>query len=166
MNKANVFLLVVVSSLITYISTATQPAATAEVAQEKWRFGSFRHIKVMTESRSKDGVILGSIFETPDGRQVLDLSCSYSYNPPNIRNCESAILTLADGEKIEFNEVSIDLYEKVTDVFASKMSEYFRQFGDDGWEVFQVDMKEVENRGSGGQASVEIDNFYARRRIQ
>ena len=34
MNKTNVFLLVVVSSLLTYISTATQPAATAEVAQE------------------------------------------------------------------------------------------------------------------------------------
>ena len=38
MNKANVFLLVVVSSLLTYISTATQPAATAAVAQEKWQF--------------------------------------------------------------------------------------------------------------------------------
>ena len=38
MNKANVFLLVVVSSLLTYISTATQPAATAGVAQEKWEF--------------------------------------------------------------------------------------------------------------------------------
>ena len=34
MNKANVFLLVVVSSLLTYISTATQPAATAGVAGE------------------------------------------------------------------------------------------------------------------------------------
>ena len=32
MNKANVFLLAVVSSLLTYISTATQPAACAEVA--------------------------------------------------------------------------------------------------------------------------------------
>jgi hypothetical protein len=32
-NKANVFLLAVVSSLLTYISTATQPAASAEVAQ-------------------------------------------------------------------------------------------------------------------------------------
>ena len=39
MNKANVFLLVVVSSLLTYISTATQPAATAGVAQEKWEYG-------------------------------------------------------------------------------------------------------------------------------
>ena len=38
MNKANVFLLVVVSSLLTYISTATQPAATAGVAQEKWEY--------------------------------------------------------------------------------------------------------------------------------
>ena len=39
MNKANVFLLVVVSSLLTYISTATQPVATAGVAQEKWEYG-------------------------------------------------------------------------------------------------------------------------------
>ena len=39
MNKANAFLLVVVSSLLTYISTATQPAATAGVAQEKWEYG-------------------------------------------------------------------------------------------------------------------------------
>ena len=38
MNKSNVFLLVVVSSLLTYISTATQPAATAGVAQEKWEY--------------------------------------------------------------------------------------------------------------------------------
>ena len=39
MNKANVFLLVVVSSLLTYISTASYPAATATVAQEKWEYG-------------------------------------------------------------------------------------------------------------------------------
>lgn len=39
MNKANVFLLIVVSSLLTYISTATQPAATAGAAQEKWEYG-------------------------------------------------------------------------------------------------------------------------------
>ena len=38
MNKANVFLLVVVSSLLTYISTATQPAATAGAALEKWEY--------------------------------------------------------------------------------------------------------------------------------
>ena len=39
MNKANVFLLVVVSSLLTYISTATQPAANRGFAQEKWEYG-------------------------------------------------------------------------------------------------------------------------------
>lgn len=46
MNKANVFLLVVVSSLLTYISTATQPAATTGVAQEKWEYGSSQYTGV------------------------------------------------------------------------------------------------------------------------
>ena len=64
MTKTNVFLLVVVSSLLTYISTASSPAATAAVAQEKWEFGkscvtrtpgggtSFRFLPIQTAERN------------------------------------------------------------------------------------------------------------------
>ena len=38
MNKANVFLLVVVSSLLTYISTANQPASSTGIAPVNWEF--------------------------------------------------------------------------------------------------------------------------------
>ncbi len=41
MNKASVFLLVVVSSLLTYISTANQPASSTGFAPVKWEFSKF-----------------------------------------------------------------------------------------------------------------------------
>ena len=71
MNKANVFLLVVVSSLLTYISTATQPAATAGVAQEKWEYGKSMF---ETEGLPGSGDLVGFYFRTDrpetDGKVV------------------------------------------------------------------------------------------------
>ena len=43
MNKANVFLLVVVSSLLTYISTATQPDSVSSTTEERWDYAVSHH---------------------------------------------------------------------------------------------------------------------------
>ena len=155
MNKANVLLLVVVSSLLTYISTATQPAATAGVPQEKWEYARSFFYNSLSEKR------FGFI------------SCS-SYR-------KSVVLDLGKGEfeYLFLNEhgIEINRVENFEDAGQSKtlflmnkefqfedaVIEAFDTLGNDGWHPYQV------IRGTDYYSKVRVhpqDDIYWRRRVQ
>ena len=148
MNKANVFLLVVVSSLLTYISTATQPAAIAGVAPEKWEYG------VSTMAK------LG-----PTG-YTLHFSSNKQYG-----SC-SGILIKGD---VVFNIRNLDSSKGVTETYQGeplngrKGSAFFKMFwdsiGQQGWHPYQVLPSEDLNEYNRFQLPWE-ETTYWRRRVQ
>ena len=139
MNKANVFLLVVVSSLLTYISTATQPGATAGVAQEKWEIGKSAHY-----FHPEDADKRTYRFEPYNGR--LGLSVSF--------NSKTGYLSTRNN-RFQPEKTSVDFY-----IEAEKL---MREIGAQGWEPYQVLPGEGEMFGL---PAMYWDTIYWRRRVQ
>lgn len=150
MNKANVFLLVVVSSLLTYISTATQPAATATVAQEKWEYQA------------------GEI-------STYDSSLGHTYNRAQfpsgfitVRGEDDILITtnILNPSTGEFEEVpyyspiQIEPF-MVQNIIAAQGWNLLQSSVEDGWEVFQVD----DRRPGTGSGSGRVV-YHLRRRVQ
>ena len=152
MNKANVFLLVVVSSLLTYISTATQPAATAGVAQEKWEYG-----KSGFYYQRSEGKITGTNFSF--------VSCKKDM-------VRRAFIVM----NLEESSVTYDIFgrrgtqkiESSSD-YASLTLELWGEIGNLGWQPYQVDPKYTEpsdKQIEQGFNLQELDTIYWRRRVQ
>ena len=142
MNKANVFLLVVVSSLLTYISTATQPGATAGVAQEKWEVGksayNFYHEDAEQTYR----------FEMYNGRR--DLYVSFNSKTGYLRPAKISGDSQLQPEKTYVN-------------FDIEVRKLIREIGAQGWEPYQVLPYEGELVGF---PTMYWDTIYWRRRVQ
>ncbi len=145
MNKANVFLLVVVSSLLTYISTATQPAATAAVAQEKWEYG-FSH----------------STFESgAGGGEIFRFSTSLS-NSANAWAPEASVQFTKEGIVCQTLSGDPIFYQGSTLRWAKAREDLWRELGDNGWHPYFV----IPNKGKTSPTQQYLDNVYWRRRIQ
>ena len=156
MNKANVFLLAVVSSLLTYISTATQPAASAEVAQEKWEYGvstmsksgdAFAHYQLTFNSSSQSGLCSGSVDHGETDWRIVFLQDLTEGGRPRAEH------ETAEGESLD-GETGSRL-----------MKMFWDSIGQEGWQPYQVlpseDLDEV-----GRIQSPWSDTTYWRRRVQ
>ena len=165
MNKANVFLLVVVSSLLTYISTATQPSATAGVAQEKWEYGEIRLTRCNLGTGMESG--LGRVIITgPRGEQALRFEARFrSDSDPNTFNCTSSSLQIFDESVIEWTneEFGMGTYANGARAFFDKKQTVLDLIGADGWEVFQVEKSVADHEI---WTDVESTSFHVRRRVQ
>ena len=131
MNKANVFLLVVVSSLLTYISTATQPAATAGVAQEKWEYA----VSKFYEPNVYDGSFTWQ-FESGKGRLVLGI-----FGRDQEANDDTFVFAVTDSS----GRIPLSRQTQLTSYESSwqrKIIKLHNQLGSEGWEIFQVRTRE------------------------
>ena len=147
MNKANVFLLVVVSSLLTYISTANQPAAASVAAQEKWEYG----------------VSMGS---------DLNNSAISSFQFTSLGLSKEVLLyenevVFIEGTTIRWSK-NFDSNGLQGLAYANKCNEILLNLGREGWHPFQVD---VDSRILPHQNARFTENFinrrvYWRRRVQ
>ena len=139
MNKANVFLLVVVSSLLTYISTATQPAATAGVAQEKWEVGTSFHHAHADEKTYR--------FEVYNGSR--DIYVSFNSKTGYLRPAKISGVPQLQPEKT-FVDFDIEVRKLI------------REIGAQGWEPYQV----LPYEGELFIPTMYWDTIYWRRRVQ
>ena len=156
MNKANVFLLVVVSSLLTYISTATQPAATASVAQEKWEYFqgySLYYLNKKADKNANSSRTRRSHYFPVGGYQQQE-----NYIPVIGKWKTLTRASPADGFEIPFDPDPEDLnYNRKFEDWAYEVS------GELGWHVFQVDeVTRTENEDEIKFESV----WHWRRRVQ
>ncbi len=147
MNKANVFLLVVVSSLLTYISTATQPAATAGVAQEKWEYGR------------------SHFYTHPSGSQGLLFKTGGNYSFKNYK--VRRVVNKKDGTAIEIKipgreEILRDHYKEY-EKFYELCHLLWTKLGDAGWHPYQVVPNEIDPDSLNTQFR---ETVYWRRRVQ
>ena len=153
MNKANVFLLVVVSSLLTYISTAT-----ASVAQEKWEYGvsEFRDdVNNLTYSFKSRTFYKEINLNRPAG--IFSIT-TVDENDPEQDGAEFeteafkpvGALTLENWVKL-----------KKTD-FRIAAVEIHSSLGDDGWHPYQVNTLEPDE----GPVSIWKHQIFWRRRVQ
>ena len=156
MNKANVILLVVVSSLITYISTATQPAMTAGVAQERWEYGSIRNVKYPIGDN-----LLNSTLEFPSGSVKLEM---FTTGRSKRYDIVTSILGEDEERYSDENAAGLSVRELRT-MFALVADQRAQKCFEEGWEPFQV----IE----GGCSPTRITDdecteniIYVRRRIQ
>ena len=140
MNKANVFLLVIVSSLLTYISTATQPAATAGVAQEKWEYFRGRRDYYKSKDPSFD-IVKSYEFSCPAGK----ISVSQERQESGEVSKPSYVVSFEEGFSLPFED-----YEPSNDSYFESSKKCSRDFdlfkilgesvsGSAGWHLFQVD---------------------------
>ena len=128
MNKANVFLLVVVSSLLTYISTAIQPAATAGVAQEKWEY---------FEAKEKVLQVAGTtalLNMLPVG------TCSYFRKDGAVDH--EVEIGLHKGVDFSLPSKSFSTSDEANDYLLEVTGRLTELSGQYGWHVFQVDKQE------------------------
>ena len=143
MNKANVFLLVVVSSLLTYISTATQPAATAGVAgvaQEKWQYGFSQ--SVVTDD------LWSFEFKTTNGYKDSWPDAQVTWTPEY-----NLVVPYGTNDYIR-SESNKSAYPFLT-------GDLWNELGNNGWYPYQV----IPNSVIGPTGST-TDTIYWRRRIQ
>ena len=165
MNKANVFLLVVVSSLLTYISTATQPAATAGVAQEKWEYESLIEMKMHSSNPASTMSVTKRVFLIPpEGMNEISLNAKFDY-PETSLSCKSATLKTFDGAPLEWSKETdgTDTYSLALDAYYEEKKSLLERISLDGWQVFQVSRYESETPfGSFGKETT----FHLRRRVQ
>jgi hypothetical protein len=152
MNKANVFLLVVVSSLITYISTATQPAATAGTAQEKWEY-FMGYTDFWRDLNADESVVIRSKKRNffPVGKlEMLDRHLGewekvVSFEPTN-------------GQEVPFDT------EGKGYAYYLKLERWaYEASGEAGWHVFQVDQM---NRTEDANRIEWNESKHWRRRVQ
>ena len=144
MNKANVFLLVVVSSLLTYISTATQPAATAAVAQEKWEYYSGQEVFDRTPG-------------FPVSRKMIFPVGRYEWSPETfeafLNGAEPYVSNRSESQKLQTsNDEGV------------WMARLWKLSGESGWHVFQVDPRKEEF--TNGELTYYLKEYHWRRRVQ
>ena len=133
MNKANVFLLVVVSSLLTYISTATQPAATAGVAQEKWEY-----------FKGKEKVL--QVSGTTAFINMLPIGTS-SYVRENGSGDHEVEVALDKDVDFSLPSKSFSTSDEANDYLLEVTGLLTELSGRYGWHVFQVDEQEDTSFG-------------------
>ncbi len=129
MNKANVFLLVVVSSLLTYISTATQPAATAGVAQEKWEY--FMGYTDFWRDLNADK----SDFSRSGKRHFFPVGKLKLLDRVHLGEWENFV----SFEPTNGQEVPFDTEGKGTAYYTKLENWAYEASGEAGWHLFQVD---------------------------
>ena len=132
MNKANVFLLVVVSSLLTYISTATQPAVTAGVAQEKWEY---------FKSNKEVQTISGKTFNTRSTPAGTCITVSESRDELVGLKVE---VELSEGVNSSLTTKSFDTIDESKAYFYKVSGRLFELSGENGWHVFQVEEEQKD----------------------
>ena len=166
MNKANVFLLVVVSSLLTYISTATQPGATAGVAQEKWEYGVF----TVFHSRRENLNFAGPKFWNVQSYVWSDFGnlTLISIYPDGVdaEGCAKVTVTTPDDKTVvlEKGADGAEIYWPGYKLFQSEKEKLIDSIGEKGWQVFQVERLEF-SLISKDKDDEEI-KYHIRRRVQ
>ena len=156
MNKANVFLLVVVSSLLTYISTATQPLATAGVAQEKWEY--FRGDVYQTSHEDSNGnSYTRRIKRYPAG--TVDASF---FNDLSKHDSYEVDVRLEGGIQSTLSSKSFSNAMERGKYFLDTSKELIALSGQYGWHVFQVTAFEPVDHPTKARGST----MYWRRRVQ
>lgn len=151
MNKANVFLLVVVSSLLTYISTASYPAATAGVAQEKWEYG------VSDVTRSD-----GRVFKFSFSSTNLDENREVASYRNKVR------VVYGSGVSADVSDEEFDDESDQFSVFTFKCMMAFNDLGTRGWHPFQIDVlgQSEYNQYQKGTFQIMNRRVFWRRRVQ
>ena len=131
MTKTNVFLLVVVSSLLTYISTSSSPAATAAVAQEKWEYA----VSKFYEPKVYDGSF-NWYFQAGKGRLVMAI-----FGRDQEANDDTFVFAVTDSS----GRIPLSRQTQLTSNETSwqrKIIKLHNQLGSEGWEIFQVRTRE------------------------
>ena len=147
MNKANVFLLVVVSSLLTYISTATQPAATAGVAQEKWEYGVSMSLTT--------GDYWSFTFDTFNGSKDLWPDAQVTWSPKQNfvvkYGTDPSDYIVSESDKLQYCALVGDLWTEL---------------GNNGWHPYHVVPDNTIRPIQAIQPGTANDRVYWRRRVQ
>ena len=144
MNKANVFLLVVVSSLLTYISTATQPASASGAAQEKWEYG-FSH-----STFDQGEIFLFSASLAPVDNWTPDASVHWTR--------EGVVCQpLSGGDPILYASSSVSNL-----MFDNERLKLWHELGNNGWHPYFV----IPNNSETSPRRQYLDTVYWRRRVQ
>ena len=159
MNKANVFLLVVVSSLLTYISTATQTAATAGVAQEKWEY--FQSTERMFTVTGKTYYV--NSFPVGNCRMTSVQNAEHEDIPPSLMFPDDpplhVFVKLDEGIESSLTSKPFSNAEESRKYLYKATARLIELSGEYGWHVFQVDEEDQKALGT-------VSVMHWRRRVQ